>query len=160
MAGSSPLSRGIPRPSAAPAPHTGIIPALAGNTVRRTNTLNPSTDHPRSRGEYSTTTSRRRPASGSSPLSRGIPLPYATTRGGSRIIPALAGNTGLRGPQGWGCWDHPRSRGEYVAPANPIQLVPGSSPLSRGILNGPRGRCWGFWIIPALAGNTGGTGTP
>ena len=50
--------------------------------------------------------------------------------------------------------DHPRSRGEYVEPSNPIQFVPGSSPLSRGILTMTRLFKEYERIIPALAGNT------
>ena len=71
-----------------------------------------------------------------------------------RIIPALAGNTGVR------CWvsgmtrDHPRSRGEYEPDGVLGSFGPGSSPLSRGIRPdlGSRLGCGG--IIPALAGNT------
>ena len=76
------------------------------------------------------------------------------TRGGRRIIPALAGNTarGFCVPRVRK--DHPRSRGEYVN----VPLVGGqengSSPLSRGIqvLGNLPPRV--ARIIPALAGNT------
>ena len=91
-------------------------------------------DHPRSRGEYSTTNRSKSLRIGSSPLSRGIPVPGQRDCGGVRIIPALAGNTSPA-----------RS---FAAPTW------GSSPLSRGIqpMRGfvpPKPR-----IIPALAGNT------
>ena len=70
------------------------------------------------------------------------------------IIPALAGNTGIR-PASWSCGaDHPRSRGEYRFVDPDEAAASGSSPLSRGIrLRGVR---WGggLGIIPALAGNT------
>ena len=92
----------------------------------------------------------------------------------SRIIPALAGNTGIthgrlhvssdhprsRGNTGWWRYastvrgDHPRSRGEYNLQWNHQGMTPGSSPLSRGIHEPLRASCRTHRIIPALAGNT------
>ena len=92
-----------------------------------------NTDHPRSRGVY---TSKGRPAlsaSGSSPLARGLLINDITDGGAHRIIPARAGFTVERqaGPVRLGiiparagftsCGigsvfegaDHPRSRGVY-----------------------------------------------
>ena len=152
--GSSPLSRGIPRPPKRTAPTCG--------------------DHPRSRGEYESVPMAIVPLSGSSPLSRGIHMARPIVRGSHRIIPALAGNTWMFGHPESKATDHPRSRGEYQSSAS-AQLCSGdhprsrgeyagavadlcgglgSSPLSRGIRGSrctsrqPRG------IIPALAGNT------
>ena len=71
---------------------------------------------------------------GSSPLSRGIPSLGIAVGAMFRIIPALAGNTAPEArPRKW-WWDHPRSRGEYIASANQDKKERGSSPLSRGIL--------------------------
>ena len=91
--GSSPLSRGIRARVHGALRARRIIPALAGNTVRRANTLNPSTDHPRSRGEYwrAWDSSSRYP--GSSPLSRGIRVCDDSSFPAGGIIPALARNT-------------------------------------------------------------------
>ena len=152
--GSSPLSRGILKDAFVELPPIRIIPALAGNTFTITHKGHETSDHPRSRGEYSRTHRSSLCCWGSSPLSRGIhilrdePLPLG------RIIPALAGNT-IPPPFSQHLEpDHPRSRGEYhTAAANPAG-VSGSSPLSRGIpscflLLKPVRR-----IIPALAGNT------
>ena len=50
-------------------------------------------DHPRSRGEYLCAQNDLEVDGGSSPLSRGIPLWKPRFMTGSRIIPALAGNT-------------------------------------------------------------------
>ena len=74
------------------------------------------------------------PKEGSSPLSRGIPLPARGVIQRIGIIPALAGNTDGGAGVGWDWSDHPRSRGEYfsIQPGGVIQ--DGSSPLSRGIL--------------------------
>ena len=55
--GSSPLSRGIQIVIPSTALQLGIIPALAGNTRHRPCRSSRSWDHPRSRGEYSATTS-------------------------------------------------------------------------------------------------------
>ena len=73
LAGSSPLSRGIPRGGIAERLSERIIPALAGNTsILRLLSL----------------TTR-----GSSPLSRGILTDSDCQLTVPRIIPALAGNT-------------------------------------------------------------------
>ena len=54
-----------------------------------------SEDHPRSRGEYFDERGIRPIGYGSSPLSRGILRAGTITVDQSRIIPALAGNTGV-----------------------------------------------------------------
>ena len=152
--GSSPLSRGIPRPVAATWRSARIIPALAGNTPSPGSTTTSPADHPRSRGEYPITGVDDYIARGSSPLSRGIRCPTPPRRGLSRIIPALAGNTSAWMAPSSPSRDHPRSRGEYAEACPDRGDLYGSSPLSRGIqnfLNGGSQRCR---IIPALAGNT------
>ena len=52
--GSSPLSRGIQGVIDYDAERPGIIPALAGNTLKVFTSIKITTDHPRSRGEYPT----------------------------------------------------------------------------------------------------------
>ena len=91
--GSSPLSRGIPGLPGMDVGYVGIIPALAGNTHRSDHKESSWEDHPRSRGEYPPWWPTRRGTTGSSPLSRGIPVPCPPLPDGPRIIPALAGNT-------------------------------------------------------------------
>ena len=93
-------------------------------------------DHPRSRGEYLGRVNVTRGDSGSSPLSRGIPVHHPQRVDATGIIPALAGNTSFSA----------RRRGR----------CPGSSPLSRGIRGGFIDKLFNRRIIPALAGNTGG----
>ena len=154
VAGSSPLSRGIPTGEVNILEGRGIIPALAGNTFSDHTGYNGGEDHPRSRGEYSLSI---RPAPceyGSSPLSRGIPSLNARRAHRFRIIPALAGNTRALRPGRRSRTDHPRSRGEYPTRSHGPGTRTGSSPLSRGILDalGHLLDCGG--IIPALAGNT------
>ena len=91
--GSSPLSRGIRAGAVVGFNHTGIIPALAGNThgAKRHPIIVP--DHPRSRGEYADGADSECCPEGSSPLSRGIRSITGWERLSGRIIPALAGNT-------------------------------------------------------------------
>ena len=117
--GSSPLSRGIladefgrlgtlriipalagnTRSPTGRRPRGRIIPALAGNTGAWDLIIAVGQDHPRSRGEYSGLQRLSIRRKGSSPLSRGIlPCPRLNSRA-ERIIPALAGNTGLRMPR-------------------------------------------------------------
>ena len=91
--GSSPLSRGILYRLFREAGTPGIIPALAGNTFTITHKGHETSDHPRSRGEYTTVPHLLPVGAGSSPLSRGI-LTHRHRRGQQvGIIPALAGNT-------------------------------------------------------------------
>ena len=131
-----------------------IIPALAGNTCPPTLQSYRSSDHPRSRGEYPRLQLPAGNALGSSPLSRGILNVIQPPENAVRIIPALAGNTGICSSQRATRTDHPRSRGEYDHCNNGRNTHHGSSPLSRGIPQRvPRLRR-GPGIIPALAGNT------
>ena len=152
--GSSPLSRGIlggPRPIGI---HRRIIPALAGNTSHSAPESSFQRDHPRSRGEYEVAIEPVRPSPGSSPLSRGIRTAIGAIANGSRIIPALAGNTPKPPPRLPPSRDHPRSRGEYALPGIVRALPSGSSPLSRGIPSRSGTVHDARRIIPALAGNT------
>ena len=91
--GSSPLSRGIPGGVLNMHDYIGIIPALAGNTTYPSRRRTATTDHPRSRGEYSRPLGMGVPNPGSSPLSRGILSGVTIPGRRRRIIPALAGNT-------------------------------------------------------------------
>ena len=72
----------------------------------------------------------------------------------TRIIPALAGNTGFCTVTTIPPKDHPRSRGEYQNISRAGLNEAGSSPLSRGIPSAVAGRPKTLRIIPALAGNT------
>ena len=154
LKGSSPLSRGIHAAMVEAVLDSGIIPALAGNTVFCWEWLLSWRDHPRSRGEYAGVGASGSLLRGSSPLSRGIRLRAGRLGGALGIIPALAGNTC---PSGWPRsrqWDHPRSRGEYPWPMTLILRDSGSSPLSRGIPTAVDVNYCYNRIIPALAGNT------
>ena len=152
--GSSPLSRGIPPVALECGGFVRIIPALAGNTPSVLENSSYLPDHPRSRGEYSEFLDGHCGVVGSSPLSRGIPLIASTISVPSRIIPALAGNTTPMVMLLSKGRDHPRSRGEYRSALPEARIPPGSSPLSRGILEWFGAFVKAGRIIPALAGNT------
>ena len=73
------------------------------------------------------------------------------------LIPARAGNTlwfagyyPLHGA-------HPRSRGEHQDGHTPVGTVEGSSPLARGTQSGTLSALGAQGLIPARAGNTGGS---
>ena len=136
--GSSPLSRGIPRPRHSAGRRRRIIPALAGNTPASASRFFTAWDHPRSRGEYHCPGVTNQRDFGSSPLSRGIRTLTALMTSLHGIIPALAGNTVQRRISRDSAADHPRSRGEYSRPSTVIKPALGSSPLSRGILRAKR----------------------
>ena len=158
--GSSPLSRGIPGRKRMLEVMSGIIPALAGNTLRPGGFDRYPRDHPRSRGEYGAGLYGSGRVSGSSPLSRGIRTDAPHNAEHVGIIPALAGNTEAAAATPPRRPDHPRSRGEYSCLNRCSCSMSGSSPLSRGIRRPARHRATARRIIPALAGNTVSSGRP
>ena len=91
--GSSPLTRGKPRPQAVGSRAPGLIPAHAGKTPRPASRGALGWAHPRSRGENHDQDAYPDPRPGSSPLTRGKPAGQAV--GGHRrgLIPAHAGKT-------------------------------------------------------------------
>ena len=155
--GSSPLSRGIPLSRRHESARLRIIPALAGNTDIDSIDDQSPRDHPRSRGEYEDPGARYSTRVGSSPLSRGILHPRPRGNRPLGIIPALAGNTISLDVIRKCPRDHPRSRGEYCHLMNGINVIRGSSPLSRGIQSRGLRVDLSLRIIPALAGNTPST---
>ena len=152
--GSSPLARGLrsARPPRGLTPR--IIPARAGFTRRRRASRSYVWDHPRSRGVYTATASRRRRTPGSSPLARGLPTCGIEDADRLRIIPARAGFTPRPRRRHRLFRDHPRSRGVYITRTIGPGGSPGSSPLARGLriaVSKPTER---ERIIPARAGFT------
>ena len=152
--GSSPLARGLhPR---RPRQQDGrrIIPARAGFTSPSSNLCRLVKDHPRSRGVYTHDALANKMAAGSSPLARGLPSVFLTTRETSRIIPARAGFT-MRSSSGRSPGsDHPRSRGVYPRAITRTLSPAGSSPLARGLQRRVEGVPKPLGIIPARAGFT------
>ena len=96
--GSSPLARGLRMVADRGPDRPGIIPARAGFTPPRWPCGGPATDHPRSRGVYTSHLAAAVGPSGSSPLARGLRSAPVPGRGQKGIIPARAGFT-LRRPR-------------------------------------------------------------
>ena len=111
--GSSPLARGLPGGGLEPPLKTGIIPARAGFTRRRSGVHSGAWDHPRSRGVYLRLAYRPLGPVGSSPLARGLPVLGIEFPQRAGIIPARAGFTVSPSDRTAGRRDHPRSRGVY-----------------------------------------------
>ena len=154
MKGSSPRLRGTLFRRRGRQRRRGIIPALAGNTIRSWYVLSNCWDHPRACGEHDRSVRSLRHPLGSSPRLRGTRALSGWSGRQFGIIPALAGNTCARSPAMTYERDHPRACGEHVIGVNPEIAALGSSPRLRGT------RCviWRAFpydgIIPALAGNT------
>ena len=173
--GSSPHTRGAPRPPRRSERTTGIIPAYAGSTVDDswvTGAAAGSSPHTRGApltslrrgtrsgiipayaGSTRTCAAGARRAHGSSPHTRGAPISIPLGSRGSGIIPAYAGSTEAVRALPAVRADHPRIRGEHSTPPDGTVLDPGSSPHTRGA------RAWSArparpaGIIPAYAGST------
>ena len=130
--GSSPQARGRGVDALGVGAGLRIIPAGAGKSRRAKWLQVRRWDHPRRRGEESTTTNRRSSITGSSPRVRGEaykPFPVAPFAG---IIPAGAGRRRWRQPRRWPPRDHPRGCGEKFASSSPTRRRRGSSPRVRG----------------------------
>ena len=110
--GSSPHTRGAPCSPSTPSTTRGIIPAYAGSTYDFDVWCWNSWDHPRIRGEHSTSKASRRFSTG--------------------IIPAYAGSTRCRRRPRGRCRDHPRIRGEHLNRIKQELPSEGSSPHTRG----------------------------
>ena len=138
--GSSPLARGLPvslRCSAAP---LGIIPARAGFTAASTTMTSSIWDHPRSRGVYTGDAAGQGRGMGSSPLARGLLAAMDVPVDRLGIIPARAGFTVIGVGCGWGCEDHPRSRGVYCSCVTVATRIWRIIPARAGFTTRPRRR--------------------
>ena len=111
-AGSSPLTRGKRRRCWSAFQSVRLIPAHAGKTppARPSPSLWPA--HPRSRGENKARATPVMMTDGSSPLTRGKPVPSLRTPPADGLIPAHAGKTTSSDLMASTGRAHPRSRGE------------------------------------------------
>ena len=118
--GSSPLTRGKPSRRRRTQRAPRLIPAHAGKTAAQPPPIFTRTAHPRSRGENAPPALSKALDTGSSPLTRGKPVPVDGELLTEGLIPAHAGKTTRRHARAPHLRAHPRSRGE-----NGYQLVSG-----------------------------------
>ena len=153
--GSSPLTRGKPRPDRQLPRARRLIPAHAGKTRPQHPRRGPAGAHPRSRGENNEEGATPSVGQGSSPLTRGKRRAGELVLSGRGLIPAHAGKTEDFYSESERRRAHPRSRGENRVAARGAVNDAGSSPLTRGkrFQVGPGVVHAG--LIPAHAGKTG-----
>ena len=152
--GSSPLTRGKLHLLGNDRRIIRLIPAHAGKTRSARGSKPNRWAHPRSRGENVTTVTKARAVEGSSPLTRGKPTPCIDRGGADRLIPAHAGKTSYPTKPRPHLPAHPRSRGENDRCDCRVDLVKGSSPLTRGKLWTVDSVSQPYGLIPAHAGKT------
>ena len=111
--GSSPHMRGTLLNNPTHRRVAGIIPAYAGNTLRKTKRTAWARDHPRICGEHVSNAETNVTRAGSSPHMRGTPKSMILSRRCLGIIPAYAGNTRTHQMPSQRQWDHPRICGEH-----------------------------------------------
>ena len=152
--GSSPRVRGTLVVCARYPGLPGIIPACAGNTIRKCSISLCHGDHPRVCGEHPFREGVHVAVRGSSPRVRGTRFGLFARRTRTGIIPACAGNTIFREDSESYRRDHPRVCGEHP-PLHPYAgQGKGSSPRVRGTRDDFVRKIWRHGIIPACAGNT------
>ena len=159
-AGSSPLTRGKLCVFKIGDAGARLIPAHAGKTFRAPPGIGLVRAHPRSRGENTVTSASGRRSPGSSPLTRGkleLTPVYDAAR---RLIPAHAGKTLVLPRPARIEAAHPRSRGENHSFEFEGDHAGGSSPLTRGKLQGRRSLSAESGLIPAHAGKTSQSPSP
>jgi hypothetical protein len=151
--GPSPRARGAGPDLQVAGRDPGTVPACAGSRLVQSDQLGLRGDHPRVRGEQTTSTWRTGPRWGPSPRARGAGRGGRRRRRGSGTIPACAGSSpGPRFRSSTG-GDHPRVRGEQRNPMSSTFADAGPSPRARGAGTG-REACSGDpGTIPACAGS-------
>ena len=152
--GSSPLTRGKPRPEGRQTRRQRLIPAHAGKTSGPCRARARSWAHPRSRGENARAAWSFISAAGSSPLTRGKLDGRGGGEGRGGLIPAHAGKTQFGVPSRRDVRAHPRSRGENTVSVLSVCRGAGSSPLTRGKPLSKASNILGSRLIPAHAGKT------
>ena len=152
--GSSPHTRGAQRQLCQLECVLRIIPAYAGSTGLTAASIAVPWDHPRIRGEHGPRQGAHAVAGGSSPHTRGAPIPLGAPAWAAGIIPAYAGSTFRPWIPAAGARDHPRIRGEHISCSRFVPAIMGSSPHTRGAPTGACDHRPGRRIIPAYAGST------
>ena len=112
--GSPPLTRGLRFFLPCAIYQLRITPAHAGTTLSVVGQNRAFEDHPRSRGDYYAGLPEDTVEGGSPPLTRGLLQVSAAVTHSPGITPAHAGTTCSSNSDSSFCWDHPRSRGDYL----------------------------------------------
>ena len=152
--GSSPHARGLHEDTLRYDGGNGIIPARAGFTGPASSNINPTEDHPRTRGVYKFLMHIRSLGGGSSPHARGLLRGRVSVALRCGIIPARAGFTTIGPVISPLAADHPRTRGVYITTLPIMSRSRGSSPHARGLPSNLRKITGEKRIIPARAGFT------
>ena len=155
--GSSPHTRGARTRRSGASAALGIIPAYAGSTSRRRYSSRGCRDHPRIRGEHSSSLMLGLLPMGSSPHTRGALERSGVAFAPVGIIPAYAGSTSFVAKAARSYRDHPRIRGEHLSLMHGRLRTSGSSPHTRGAHAHGSASCSPTGIIPAYAGSTSRT---
>ena len=153
-AGSSPRWRGRPLATHADTREEGLIPALAGTTLRASRPVGPSRAHPRAGGDDQWIHVDAYAVVGSSPRWRGRPGLLPLKRLVVGLIPALAGTTLMPAASRPSPRAHPRAGGDDSGAPWTGQASRGSSPRWRGRLRRRSAAHHAAGLIPALAGTT------
>ncbi len=151
---SSPRARGTPHRPIRRRVLRRFIPACAGNTYTAARGITASAVHPRVRGEHGGPPENASTGAGSSPRARGTRAKTAGQPSDRRFIPACAGNTKAKMPEGSRSAVHPRVRGEHGIDAAGSSVNTGSSPRARGTRDLLAAAEDAARFIPACAGNT------
>ena len=151
-AGSSPLTRGKSSAEGSQPLPSGLIPAHAGKMGHRLGEGGDRRAHPRSRGENAAYVGDVPNDTGSSPLTRGKSRSRRRCIGACRLIPAHAGKISPACSSTPPRRAHPRSRGENSWKLKGKAITSGSSPLTRGKLDGAINAVVNLGLIPAHAG--------
>ena len=130
--GSSPHTRGAPRPRWRSDGCGWIIPAYAGSTSAGGRRRSGRRDHPRIRGEHTRVGPALSVVQGSSPHTRGALAHHREGKMCRGIIPAYAGSTMQTFNERKTDGDHPRIRGEHISVVIGLVVGTGSSPHTRG----------------------------
>ena len=157
--GTSPRTRGKPKPATWWVKPRRNIPAHAGKTPRKLCPFWVLKEHPRARGENMVAVGFPRVGVGTSPRTRGKPADVLNQALRSRNIPAHAGKTIDRYIEKGTGAEHPRARGENLGEEKWGDAPPGTSPRTRGKPPQGPGLDDAIRNIPAHAGKTRGLAT-
>ena len=134
----------------------GITPAYAGKSFSGAPRRIAPTDHPRVRGEKADSARNVSRRVGSPPRTRGKAGGQCGAVSQRRITPAYAGKSCQSLEVDLTAGDHPRVRGEKWILLEPVRIVSGSPPRTRGKAEKTASTSCQLRITPAYAGKSNG----